>query len=230
MFAGAFAMSFRKGSRGHRMAGDVFVVSMVIMGACAAPLALMKHDMNNLLGGILTIYLVSTAWSTARRRENERGSGALEWGGFLFALAVGSLTLVHGWQKATGQVGNDGAPTFMSFFLGSIVLLAAAGDLRMILHGISGKGRIARHLWRMCFGWFFATGSFFLGPKNRPLRLLWTVGLRQPIFRALLRQEVLLVLAVLPLFFLIYWLIRIRFAGAFRRLSLQGSAAGLASS
>jgi hypothetical protein len=229
MFAGAFAMSFRKGSRPHRMAGDVFVVSMVVMGAFAVPLALMKHDMNNLFGGILTIYLVSTAWFAARRNDNDKRSGVFDWGGFLFALAIGSLILIHGWAKATGRAADDGTPTFMSFFLGSIVLLAAVGDLRIIFRGISGRRRITRHLWRMCFGWFFASGSFFLGPNNRPLRLLAAVGLRQQIFRALLRQEVLLFLAVLPLLFLIFWMIRVRLAKAYTKMSLtrQGNAYAL---
>jgi len=85
------------------------------------------------------------------------------------------------------------------------------------LRGISGRRRITRHLWRMCFGWFFASGSFFLGPNNRPLRLLRSIGLRQPIFAALLRQEVLLALAVLPLVFLIFWMVRVRFTKAYRR-------------
>jgi uncharacterized membrane protein len=210
MFAGAVAMSFRKGSRWHRVAGNVFVVSMIVMGAFAVPLALMKHDMNNLFGGILTIYLVSTAWFAARRGNNDMRSGVFEWGGFLFALTVGSLSVIHGWQKATGRVADDGTPTFMSFFIGSIILLAAVGDLRVIFRGISGRQRITRHLWRMCFGWFFASGSFFLGPNNRPLRLLAAIGLRQEIFRTLLRQEVLLFLAVLPLLLLVFWLIRVR--------------------
>jgi uncharacterized membrane protein len=217
MFAGAAAMSFRKGSRWHRMAGDAFVVSMIVMGAFAVPLALMMHDMNNLFGGILAIYLVSTAWLAARRNDNHVRSGVFEWGGFLFALTIGSLLLIHGWAKATGRVADDGTPTFMSFFLGSIVLLAAVGDLRVIFRGISGRGRIIRHLWRMCFGWFFASGSFFLGPNNRPLRLLSAIGLRQQIFRTLLRQEVLLFLAVLPLLFLIFWLARVRFTNTYKR-------------
>jgi uncharacterized membrane protein len=223
MFAGAAAMSFRKGSRWHGMAGDVFVVSMIIMGACAFPLALMKHDMNNLFGGILAIYLVSTAWFAARRNDHDMRSGVFEWGGFLFALIIGSLIVVHGWQKATGQVGDDGTPTFMSFFLGSIILLAAVGDLRVIFRGISGRRRITRHLWRMCFGWFFASGSFFLGPNNRPLRLLSAIGLRQQIFRTLLGEEVLLFLAVVPLLLLIFWLVRVRFTNVYRRM---GSLAG----
>jgi len=217
LFSGAAAMSFRKGSRGHRRAGDVFVVSMMVMGACAFPLALMKHDMNNLFGGILTIYLVSTAWLTARRNDNDTRSRVFEWGGFLFALAIGSFSLMHGWQKATGRVADDGVPTFMSFFMGSVVLLAAAGDLRVLVRGISGRRRIARHLWRMCFGWFIASGSFFLGPDNRPLRLLSAMGLRQQIFRSLLREEVLFSLAILPLLLLIFWSIRVRFTNAYKR-------------
>jgi uncharacterized membrane protein len=216
MFAGAVAMLFRKGSRGHRLTGDVFVVSMLIMGACACPLALMKHDTNNFFGGILTIYMVATAWLAARHNDGTR-SNVFEWGGFLFALTVAGLSLLHGWQKATGRVADDGVPAFMSFFMGSIVLLAAVGDFRVILHGISGRRRITRHLWRMCFGWFFASGSFFLGPNNRPLRLLRTVGLRQAIFATLLRQEVLLFLAVLPLLLLIFWFIRVRFTNMYSR-------------
>jgi uncharacterized membrane protein len=231
MFAGAAAMCFRKGSRGHRLSGDVFVVSMLIMGAFAVPLALMKHDMNNAFGGVLTIYLVSTAWLTARRSGNETRFGVFDWIGFLFAFVVACLTLFHGWQKATGRLPDDGVPIFMSFFLGSIILLAAVGDFRVILHGISGKRRIARHLWRMCFGWFFASGSFFLGPNNRPLRLLSSMGLRQQIFQTLLREEVRLFLAVVPLLFLIYWLIRVRFTRAYKKIGqvTRGAEPSLAS-
>jgi len=98
-----------------------------------------------------------------------------------------------------------------------VMLLAAAGDVRMLIrHGISGAKRIRRHLWRMCFGLFIATGSFFLGPANRPLRLLASVGLRQRLFRDLFRQEVLLFLAVLPLLLLIFWLIRVRFSSRYQ--------------
>jgi uncharacterized membrane protein len=217
LLTGTIAMIYRKGSRGHRLAGNLFVVSMIVMGTFAVPLALMKRDMNNLFGGILTIYLVSTAWFAARRKDNDLRSGVFEWSGFLFALAIGGLTLIHGWQKVTGRVADDGTPTFMSFFLGSIILLAGVGDLRVILHGISGRKRITRHLWRMCFGWFFASGSFFLGPNNRPLRLLASIGLRQQIFRTLLRQDVLLFLAVLPLLLLIFWLIRVRIGKRYTR-------------
>jgi hypothetical protein len=63
--------------------------------------------------------------------------------------------------------------------------------------GISGTPRIARHLWRMCFGLFIATGSFFLG--------------QQQVFPLPIRKRYILApLAILPLVLLIYWLVRVR--------------------
>ena len=205
MLAGAAAMSFRKGSRWHGRAGNIFVASMLSMAAAASCLAFMKHQTNNVFGGFLTIYMVATAWATARRRDRE--TGILDWVGFVFALTIGVLSVIHGVQKATGRAPSDGSPPFMDFFMGSIILLAGLGDLRMLVRGISGRRRIARHLWRMCFGWFIATGSFFLG--------------QQQVFPAWLRgSPVLLVPALLPLVLLIFWMIRVRFTGAYKKMSM----------
>ena len=90
----------------------------------------------------------------------------------------------------------------MDFFVGSIMLLAASGDIRMIWRGgLSGKNRILRHLWRMCFGLFIATASFFLG--------------QQQVFPAVLRGSTLLVvLAVFPLGLLMFWFFRVRYIDA----------------
>ena len=199
LLSGTIAMVFRKGSRGHRMAGDVFVIAMLLMAACAVPLAIMKHQLNNIFGGFLTFYLVTTAWATGRRRG--MGTGILDWGALVFALALGVSLLTLGAMVANGRAtGQAGVPLFMYFFLGSIPLLAAAGDIRMLVRGgITGKQRLARHLWRMCFGLFVATGSFFLG--------------QQQVFPVFLRGSILLFfLAILPLVLLIFWLTRVRLA------------------
>jgi hypothetical protein len=212
MFAGAAAMSFRKGSRSHGVAGNVFVVSMLSMAVAAALLAFMKHQSNNVFGGLLTIYMVATAWATARRRDGE--TSILDWLGFLFAFTIGVLSVFHGLQKMTGREPVDpGTFAFMQFFMGSVILLAGLGDLRVILRGISGRRRIARHLWRMCFGWFIATGSFFLGQQQ--VFPLWLRG-----------SPALLVPALLPLGLLIFWLVRVRFTNAYKRiLMLRGAGA-----
>jgi len=124
---------------------------------------------------------------------------------------------------------EDGHSAALNFFMGSVLLLAAVGDVRMLVrHGILGTKRISRHLWRMCFAWFIATVSFFLG-GDRPLRLLSAVGLRQQVFRALLRTEVLFFLAFLPLLLLIFWFIRVRFTNAFKTRALAATGSSLSS-
>jgi len=106
----------------------------------------------------------------------------------------------------------------MVFFMGSVELLAAAGEVRMLVRaGVIGAKRIARHLWRMCFGLFIASGSFFLGPSNRPLRLLSNVGLGQHLPRALFSMSLYMVLTILPLVLLIFWLVRVRFSNAYKK-------------
>ena len=211
LVSGAAALSFRKGSRWHRVAGKVFVFSMFALAVGAIYIAALKHDSGNLGAGILTFYLVLTAWLTARRRDGKTSKYDLVL--LLIPLALGSLTIIVGVEKLRiPGPPKDGVPAGMNFFMGSVMLLACAGDVRILARGgISGSKRIARHLWRMCFALFIATGSFFLGPANRPLRFLSGIGLRQQIFHTLLRMEVRLFLAVLPLLLLIYWIIRVRF-------------------
>ena len=69
LFFGTAALSFRKGSPGHVLAGKVFVASMLTMALGAVYLGIVKHQTNNIGGGIITFYLIGTGWLTARRRE-----------------------------------------------------------------------------------------------------------------------------------------------------------------
>jgi uncharacterized membrane protein len=206
LLSGAVAISFRKGSRRHGIAGEVFVVSMLSLGASAMYLAAMKHDIGNFVGGLLTIYLVTTAWLTARRRDRE--TSMFDWVALLIPLGVGLSNLIVGVQKLKNPSAfNDGVPVGMNFFMGSLILLLAAGDVRMLVRGISPLQRILRHLWRMCFALFFASGSIFIA--------------RLHLFPAWLStSHILLLLGVLPLLLMIFWLVRVRFTNAFKRTAL----------
>ena len=55
----------------------------------------------------------------------------------------------------------NGVPFFMLCFIGTIMAVAAAGDVRVVRSGPLRGPRLARHLWRMCFAVFIAAGSFF---------------------------------------------------------------------
>ena len=166
LLSGTAAMSFRKGSPSHVLAGKVFVASMLTMAAVAVYLAIVRHQPNNIGGGILTFYLIGTAWLTARRKDEE--TSRFDWVLLLIPLALGILTWMNGLRVArSGASSQDGVPVGMTFFMGSVMLLAAAGDVRMLVRGgVLGAKRIARHLWRMYFGLFIAAGSFFLGRQT----------------------------------------------------------------
>jgi hypothetical protein len=207
MLSGFVAAFLRKGSRRHGLAGDVFVVSMLVLSATGVYLAIMKAQPGNILGGTLTFYLVATAWMAARRRDGE--ISMFDWVALLVVLGVAACELTFGLEAAFSQTGlKYDYPPGPYFFMGSVAVLAVTGDVRMLVRGgVSGTQRIARHLWRMCFALFIAAASIFLA--------------RQHLFPDLLRRTgVLVFLSVLPLLLMIFWLIRVRFKNAFKEKSM----------
>jgi hypothetical protein len=201
LLSGFLALALRKGSGRHRLAGKVFAVSMMCMAGAATWLAVMKSQPSNVVAGALTIYFVATAWVTIRRRAGE--TSKFDWVALLIPLAVGAILVTNGIQALSSLTGAKyGVPAGMYFFLGAIALSAVAGDVRMLLRGgVFGTQRIARHLWRMCFGLWIAAGSVFLA--------------RQQLFPAFLRNTgALYFLTALPLLMMIFWLVRIRITGA----------------
>jgi uncharacterized membrane protein len=201
LLSGTAAICVRKGSRIHAKTGIVFSVSMLILASTGAYIAYVRSQPGNIVGGLLTLYMIATAWMAGRRREAK--TGIFDWAGLAFALCVGTACVAYGFRATKGET-HDGVPAGMDFFLGIVILMAAAGDVRMLVRGgISGTARIARHLWRMCFGLFIASGSFFMG--------------RQRIFPEVVRRSnVLIFLTVLPLVLLVFWLIRVRLTSAYR--------------
>ena len=195
--SGFVAVFFPKGSRQHGFAGKVFAISMLTMAAAGIYLAFMKLRPGDVLGGTITFYLVATAWETARRKQP--ATSLFDWGGLLVVLTVGTIDLTFGFEAAISQTGMKfGYSPGPYFFLGSVALIALAGDVRMLVRGgVSGRQRIARHLWRMCFALFIAASSIFLA--------------RQHLFPAAVgKSGVLYLLSFLPLILMIYWLVRIR--------------------
>src|SRR6202140_2241228 len=149
LLSGTAAIFFRKGSPRHVLAGKIFVATMLTMAVGAVYLAIVRHQSNNIGGGILTFYLIGTAWLTAKRRDGE--TSRFDWVVLLIPLALGTLTWMNGLKVVrSGASSQDGVPVGMTFFMGSVMLLAGAGDVRMLLRGgVRGAKRIARHLWRI---------------------------------------------------------------------------------
>jgi len=210
LLSGWSALLLRKGSRRHGAAGTVFFISMLTMCTSAVILAVMKQQTGNILGGTLTFYLVGTAWLTVQRKEGE--TGRLELAGMLMAFALGVGTLTLGWQVVRGIANYGGVPAAAFFIFGSIALLSAGGDARMLLRGgVFGGPRIARHLWRMCTALLIATLSALAGNRTHFL----PEAIRNAhIFRI---SVLLLPVFAIPIL-MIFWLFRVRLAKRYKRM------------
>jgi hypothetical protein len=158
---GAVALSAKKGGRIHRRSGLLFVYAMLVMCVTAAILALRSGAIGNVVGAMGTAYFVLTALTTVRPASPwTRGINVA---GLTVAVGLALFNIVAGFEAFHSPTGwRNGAPFQMLFFLATIMMLAAIGDVRILLFGmLRGRPRLARHLWRMCFALFVAAGSFF---------------------------------------------------------------------
>jgi hypothetical protein len=199
---GFAALYSAKGATLHRKSGMAFVYAMLVMAVFGMAMAALrdKAPAINLPMGALTSYLVITSLATVRPPATR--SRWLDVGAMVTALAVGAAYLTFGLQVVDGT--RKGMPAFPFFLFGTVSLLAAAGDVRVIRSGpLKGASRLARHLWRMSFALAVAALSFGIQmtkfiPKEYRVR-------------GLLVLPVLIVLATM-----VYWLWRVRIRRSFR--------------
>lgn len=207
LISGTIAIFSEKGGGLHRKAGTVFFLSMLMMAALAAYLAVvMPGQIVNLFGGTFAFYLVFTGWLTVWRSPGRIGATEKISLAVVACLCVPFALLVF--QMATGAtlfktaIPLKGPVLIAMYTFASVVAIAALCDAKVVLAGgISGAPRIARHLWRMCLGLTMAAGSAF---TNGLPRLLPGPIHVTPIF--FLPQFV-------PLLLLVSWMIRVRFTG-----------------
>jgi uncharacterized membrane protein len=208
LVSGTVAVFARKGGNLHRRAGTVFVASMLVMAIFAIYLGFVIPDqITNVFIGTFALYLVSTAWMTVRRKEGT--SGIFEKFALFMALCLCAPFAILTFQLATGlpplftsAVPFKGPVLVAIYVFTTVLAIAVIGDTRVVLAGgLFGVARISRHLWRMCLGLSLAAGSGFTngfarllpGPYHVPTSFF------MPQF--------------LPLCLLVFWMIRVRFAG-----------------
>jgi uncharacterized membrane protein len=200
MITGVVALASRKGQPVHRAAGSVFFFAMFTayaIGAGVAPF-LDTGQRPNFVAGIMALYLLISGAMAARRRDAK--AGAPEVIGLIVALgitAAGVIFMRMGAASPSGTVDGSPPQAFLLFTIAGV--FAAAGELHVLLRRqLSNVSRIARHLWRMCFSLFIASGSFFLG--------------QQQVFPEDMQDSVLLPVAALaPLPVMLFWLGKVRF-------------------
>lgn len=200
LLSGAAAMAAPKGSPPHRTAGNIFFVAMLAASGSAVYLAsFVRPFMPGFVEGLLTFYLVSTAWETVMRREGT--IGVTSYAMLFIGLTTVAAGLTIGFEAATNGTGlKDGIPPPFYYAFAGIAAFGAVFDVKVIVRrGIAGKLRIVRHLWRMSFALLLATVNFFIGNGAK-------------VFPAEVRAtKVLLAPVLILLVLLIFWIIRVRF-------------------
>lgn len=188
---GAYAALFApKGGVLHRRAGVLFIWAMIVMGIAASILSRAKGEAG--VAGPMILYLVITAVATMRERET-----VPRWllpSLMVVGFAVGAVNIAGGFILLEHP--RPGAPPAAAFITGGLLVIAALGDVRVLLRGpLRGSARLPRHMWRMCYAAFSATGSFFLGQADE-------------IPKALRIWPLLIVLAFLPALAMLYYFAR----------------------
>ena len=193
---GFLALGVAKGGTVHRRSGQVFVVAMLIMAGLGGAISVARGGGAG-TGAIVTCYFVITALVTVHRPAfwSRRLDVAL----MALALGIGLVNLWAGVAAARSPSGRlNGLPPFPFIMFGVVSLVAARGDWQVLRAGPrTGSARLARHLWRMCWALWVASGSFFLGQMVE-----FPAALRRP--------ELLAVPALLPLLVMPYFLWRVR--------------------
>ncbi len=198
LLTGTVAAAARKGGAAHGLAGTAFCLSMLVLGISAALLEPFRTPPGSPVGGIMVCYFVVTGWMTARRREG--GPGRIEKTACALVLAGAAATV---WGALTGATTPAGPGPLFAF--AGVCLLGGLLDLKAIRRSTPTPAqRLSRHLWRMCFAFFIATGSFFLGQQD-----VLPEGARG--------SPVLFVVAFAPFALMLFWLVRLRFPGAVPR-------------
>jgi hypothetical protein len=146
---GISALYFSKGQSKHRIVGNLFFLSLLVM-VLSVPKLLEDPVM-----AILSAYYGTTAWAIILRKENSTGIFEIL---AMLAITIVSIILFNVVLTSTSL-----PPTF-KFILSIwavVTALSAMLDLNMILRGgLSGKHRIARHAWRTCCALLGAVMSF----------------------------------------------------------------------
>lgn len=201
--AGALALAARKGRRLHAAAGSVFFGTMLVLGVTAAALEPFRDPPGSPVAGLFVLYFAGTAWVAARRRDGR--TGRFEIAACAAALGTAALMIRSAFVEGATTPAGPGA----IYALAGLCLLAGLLDLNAIVRRrLTPAQRIRRHLWRMCFAFFIATGSFFLG--------------QQDVLPAAVRgSPILFVLAFAPFAAMAFWLVRMRFPKTAARLTLR---------
>jgi len=189
---GAAAFSARKGGRIHRSAGTGFLAAMILLGLSGLWLSLAREILFTVFLSLIALHAVITGWAAARPRAGLARAVTLGSGAASSLIALGAVT---GGAITAGAPGGalNGLQPGAFHLLAAVSAVLSVFDWRYAFAPAPSRARrLTRHLGRMGFSLFLATGIFFFGNSH-----VLPEALRLP---ALLAAPVLAVVAATLLF------------------------------
>jgi uncharacterized membrane protein len=180
IIAGFAAFTSRKGESLHRQAGTLFVVSMGLLAISGLWLSLAREILFTVFLSAIIFHALITGWAAAKSR-----SVMCRWISRLAPIASGLIVLGAAAGGMIAGASPDGALDGLppAAFYGLAGVSAALGGLDIFYALIPApmlRARLMRHLWRMGFSFFLATGIFFFGNNHvlpEILRTPWFLSL-----------------------------------------------------
>ena len=192
LLMGGIALLVRKGGKYHKTAGYWFVGAMVVMAVPGGFLSYVEQKPFDMLSSVFAVYMVLTGWFAFTRPDSRA----------VTLMLLGSATCVCGYlyieiyAQLTGVRATD-APNGAGYVFATILGLALLGDLRLNNRFEDRRRMTIRHMWRLNFGLFAATASFF--------------GARPHLFPDWMQAYgVLLLLSFAPILLMGYWRVKLR--------------------
>ncbi len=166
VIAGAIALAVRKGAPTHVKVGRVFAIAMGASSGVGAILGIIRWEVLYITfhAGIIGMTLILSSWLAARNRSTKLSKTELGLSALNILNAIGLITLsIHAQSQPDAMFLGFHASNYM--FIAAMTIAVFIGDIHYVFRKeLAGKHRIARHLWRMCLGFFIAAGSAFTGP------------------------------------------------------------------
>lgn len=162
---GFVALLTRKGAPTHVIAGRLFVGTMAISSLMGSVLGILNVEafFITIFAGLLGAYFVLSGWLSASNSDGRFGWPTAFLAVLNIANVVGLIWVGNQALEAGGILFSFAAEDY--FFLAAMGGVGVLGDASLLFRtSLSDRLRIARHLWRMCLGFFIAAGSAFTGP------------------------------------------------------------------
>lgn len=159
------AFAAPKGALLHRAGGLIFVITMLALTSTGLWMSISREILFTVFLSLISFHCILSGWAAAGNNKLAhiitRGSWASS-----SLIAIGAIWGGQIARAAPGKQLND-LPVGAFYFVAALSTLIFLQDLTYLLfHSNSQNKRITRHVWRMGFSAFLATGIFFFGNNH----------------------------------------------------------------